>query len=230
MWSEPRFASMEAIGSLLEPWFWKTCRPEQYTGVIWGTGRMFGSDAIKFPKAEILAVRGKFTQESLGTNCPVGDPGLLAPVLKSEVPTLQQRFAVGVIPHWTQRHAPQVRRLARVSNKVKIIDPCAGVRQVLEDILRCDVVLSSAMHGLIVADSFGIPNRRIRLGTGRDAAAGMPNFKFNDYYSVVNATSPNPVLTQATSVDELVGLASHYAAPEVRSIQAELLKSLQHFR
>ena len=46
--------------------------------------------------------------------------------------------------------------------------------------LSCEAIISSALHGLIAADSFFFPNRWIKLS---DNLMGG-DFKFNDYYSV----------------------------------------------
>jgi polysaccharide pyruvyl transferase WcaK-like protein len=50
----------------------------------------------------------------------------------------------------------------------------------LNKLQSCEVVISSAMHSLIAADSLGMPNIRIKISdniTGGD-------YKFKDYYSV----------------------------------------------
>jgi len=62
----------------------------------------------------------------------------------------------------------------------KLIDITKNPIYILNEIAKCKVILSSAMHGLIVADSFNIPNQWIKLSEllyGGD-------YKFKDYYSV----------------------------------------------
>ena len=51
--------------------------------------------------------------------------------------------------------------------------------QILEEIASCEYVLSSSLHGLIVSDSFGIPNQRLVVS---EKLVG-DGYKFNDYYS-----------------------------------------------
>lgn len=50
---------------------------------------------------------------------------------------------------------------------------------VYEQIGSCEYVLSSSLHGLIISDSFGIPNLHIKV-TNNMRGDG---FKFEDYYS-----------------------------------------------
>jgi len=53
------------------------------------------------------------------------------------------------------------------------------VADVVAEISKCEAVLSSSLHGLVVADSFGIPNRR---AVASDLLTGG-DYKFRDYYS-----------------------------------------------
>jgi pyruvyltransferase len=48
--------------------------------------------------------------------------------------------------------------------------------------LECKIVLSSSLHGLVLADSFQIPNKRIVLSN--NIIGG--DFKFKDYYSGID--------------------------------------------
>lgn len=55
-------------------------------------------------------------------------------------------------------------------------------------------VVSSSLHGLIVADAMGIPNRRLIFG-GHDVreAAAISDFKFRDYYSAFGRDAPSAI-------------------------------------
>ena len=51
--------------------------------------------------------------------------------------------------------------------------------EVIKQLAQCRTVISSSLHGLIVADSFGIPNMHV-LFSDRPLGDG---YKFDDYYS-----------------------------------------------
>ncbi|RGY81624.1 hypothetical protein DXA18_05515 [Dorea sp. AM58-8] len=51
--------------------------------------------------------------------------------------------------------------------------------QVVKEIAECRYIISSSLHGLIVADSLGIPNMYLVFG---DRLLG-DGYKFEDYYS-----------------------------------------------
>lgn len=62
----------------------------------------------------------------------------------------------------------------------KIIDVRQAPLDTLQQIASCDFIVSTAMHGLIAADSLGIPNKWIEVS---DKVEGN-GYKFKDYYSV----------------------------------------------
>lgn len=54
--------------------------------------------------------------------------------------------------------------------------------ETLNKIAECETIVSSSLHGLVAADSLGIPNMRMKLSNhGFDFNV---DFKFDDYYSV----------------------------------------------
>ena len=54
-------------------------------------------------------------------------------------------------------------------------------------VAECEFIFSSALHGIICADSLGIPNRHIIL------TPDVGTYKFQDYYSVFKDFTYNPI-------------------------------------
>ena len=153
---------------------------------IWGTGFINYSDCEgRFFKRDMRfqAVRGEMTRTRVEKmtgrklDIPTADAGILADELLSEIP--QKRYEVGVIPHICDLKDPAVQELtAKYANSIFINvkdDPI----QVVKEIAQCKYILSSSLHGLVVADSFGIPNRYV-VFSERPLGDG---YKFADYYS-----------------------------------------------
>jgi pyruvyltransferase len=46
---------------------------------------------------------------------------------------------------------------------VKLIDVRGGVNEFVDDLLSCEVIASSSLHGLVAPDSYGIPSVWIRI-------------------------------------------------------------------
>lgn len=168
------------------------------------------SDERLMRRLNVRAVRGKITLERLRRltgqtldDVAAGDPGLLASRL---YPAKNPAFRVcGIIPHHaeladvkrsaetiamerdtgilqasTVKSMPAFDRLARIIPGAVVLNPESAPNVVIGRISECETILSSAMHGLIVADSFGIPNMRV---VASESLMGG-DYKFKDYYSV----------------------------------------------
>lgn len=133
-------------------------------------------------KCNFLALRGKYTKSRIENilkkkiNCPLGDGGLLASELLETMP--KKEYRVGVILHYVDKKSSFLKNI-KLEN-CKLIDISKNPIYILNEIAKCEVILSSAMHGLIVADSLNIPNQWIKLG---DILFGG-DYKFKDYYSI----------------------------------------------
>lgn len=134
-------------------------------------------------------VRGPLTASLLDLEMEeFGDPGLLISDLLSE--PIRKDGRIGFIPHLSQINSPKVLKALEGTPRLKLID----VRNddaltVVREIASCDYVLSSSLHGLIVADSFGIPNTWMQT----NGLHQTPKFKFYDYALSVGRVLSNPI-------------------------------------
>lgn len=153
---------------------------------VWGTGFINYDDCKgRFFKRDMVfhAVRGELSRRAVermtgkSLDIPTGDAGILASHLFNE--RQEKRYSVGIIPHICDIDDPSVAALARSYEDSVIINLRDEPVEVLRQIDRCEVILSSSLHGLIAADSFHIPNKHI-VFSDRPKGDG---FKFDDYYS-----------------------------------------------
>ncbi len=159
---------------------------------IWGTGLISTNDINKKiidRNFHIHAVRGRLTQKKLEIDVQaLGDPGLLSKFL---IPKQEKKIKILIVPHIAHKDLDSITKLHHSINSSTVADLSDDPLKVLKLIASSDIVISSSLHGLICADSFGIPN--IRLNVGQSLKGG--DFKFNDYYSSVNRdeiiTTPN---------------------------------------
>jgi len=92
-----------------------------------------------------------------------------------------------------------------------VIDVEQDWKRVLSQISACDVILSSSLHGLIVADSYQIPNARVSFS----GAIVGGDFKFFDYGHAIGRGEITARMIQ--SIDDLCA-----AAAELRSMHQVL--------
>ena len=171
IWSSAETSEIIMVGSILEH------MPKNYSGVVAGCGKLLEGSKIDLTKAKILSLRGPLTAKGI-PNVPVlGDPAMIADEL---VPIPEKKHDLGLIPHWSDQqleHNPIFKkynpRIIRVSD-----DPL----KVITEIGECKKIVSSSLHGIILADAFHIP-RRIEIAPAMlarpDIEGGL--FKWMDY-------------------------------------------------
>ncbi len=167
VWSPPENADLVCAGSVLD------VLPHGWTGVVAGSGVLHEHTRIDLRHATILGLRGKLTwelaQSGHKTDCVLGDPGLLVSEI---VPEVEKTHALGVVPHWTDLD------LASQHPDGHYINPRRDPVEVVTEIASCEQIVASSLHGVVVADAFGIP-RRVEPFAPKRYEGGT--FKFIDY-------------------------------------------------
>lgn len=151
---------------------------------VWGSGIMHEDAKIEVKPKAVHAVRGKLTREVLlknGVECPevYGDPCLLYPLFYK--PIRRKRFRIGIIPHYVDQDNEWVKKFSQ-NPFVKVINILNEPQQVVREVIECDMIFSSSLHGVIVGDAYGIPSYWIELSN----KVHGKGFKFRDYFSSVN--------------------------------------------
>jgi pyruvyltransferase len=174
--------------------------------LVWGSGLIDpqwlpGREALEH--ARFLALRGRLTQRLLAANganvssSMLGDPALVMPLFYQPARRLRQ-YRIGLVPHYADLDSPVVRYMAGLPD-VKLIDVGQQPEPFIDALAECDVIVSSSLHGLILADCYRIPNRWVRFS---NALIGG-EFKFHDYYSTTDApdTDVMTIRTRAEAGD-----------------------------
>jgi hypothetical protein len=96
------------------------------------------------------------------------------------------------------------------------------VKKCLHDLSACDLIVSSSLHGLIIADAYGIPNAWLNA---KNVHRGN-SWKFYDYFASVGRSSFEPVNFGTTSLTNFVhGPYFSYAKQERIAAMRECLRS-----
>lgn len=163
-----------AIGSVLSR--------VQDNSIVWGSGS-FGTEKSKriSLKATYHAVRGPLTRCLImneGIDCPktYGDPALLAPLIFD--PDVEVTHEVGVVIRWSDNEW----RNAQPQTGIKLIDlGTSDIESVIREIKSCKKIITSSLHGLIIADTYGIANAWLSSTSPKGG-----EFKFYDYFTSVD--------------------------------------------
>jgi pyruvyltransferase len=173
VFADPKRPHYLAIGSVLN-----RANPRSQ---VWGTGAFGTEDGAVFAThATYHAVRGPLSHArlaTLGIPCPevYGDPALLAPAYFS--PSVPKTHEYGIVARWSERRWHD----AEIGPDVRIIDlGTADVEGVIRAMLSCRRIVTGSLHGLVIADAYGIPSAWVRSGT---AYGGQ--YKFYDYFATV---------------------------------------------
>ena len=150
--------------------------------VVWGSGII--SKDYKIKPAKFLAVRGPQTRKLLleqGHQIPevYGDPAILLPRYYN--PEIKKEYKLGVIPHYND--FKEVSKWFIDRKDVLLIDLMTNdIEATTNQFLKCERIISSSLHGLIVAHAYQIPAVWQRFS---DKLFG-DNIKFQDYFESVN--------------------------------------------
>jgi hypothetical protein len=108
---------------------------------------------------EVYFVRGPRTAHVLGLDpqLAVGDAAILLRLIPEALPAAEpRRLGTAYMPHWDSAVSEQWESLANRAG-LGFIDPRWPVERVLAAIRSCDLLVTEAMHGAIVADALRIP-------------------------------------------------------------------------
>ena len=166
---------------------------------------VLGSGIIKkgeriTPNSNWKFVRGPITRNrilELGGDCPelYGDPALLLPLIYN--PVIPQKHKLGYIPH-------NVDYNIIVNDYDNVINlRTNNYKRTIDQILMCESIISSSLHGIIVAHAYGIP----AAWTESINPLKGDNVKFEDYFQSVGITDyiqstyDNPIFINPGKID-----------------------------
>ena len=206
-----------------------------------------GKPEVFFRRANVHAVRGRLSLGRLECilgksmeRAVAADPGLLAERLMSPDDRREKKYRIGIIPHHLEIHGYKeskrdyacprgllpadlaldvgcYEKIKRNLSDAVFIDMEADAMDCLKRIAECELIASSSLHGLIVADSLHIPNVRLLAS---DRLIGG-DYKFNDYYSAYSAKR-HVIFDLASAMDGEVRRLPEIVANRYVSVEEEI--------
>ena len=158
--------------------------------VIWGSGfREDPSGENRFHSLDVRAVRGPKTRDFLlkkGIDCPqvYGDPAVLMGHLFPEFKKQKPIYDYIIIPNIVE--------ISSFASYKNVVVPTLPWNEIVQKMNQSKLVISSSLHGIIVAEAYGIPARLLKMTWVE------PLLKYQDYYE----STGRPNFKYATSVQE----------------------------
>ena len=217
--SEPVYFGSGSILKLMKDWT---------NVIVWSSGIMNSNDTFDKPK-KILCVRGPLTRKrflELGYECPeiYGDLGLLLPKFYNV--KFDKKYQVGIIPHFVDFEF--CKKLFSKLDNIIVIDVCNDIEEVVNNICKCELTISSSLHGIIVSHAYNIKSCWAKFS---DNILG-DNVKYFDYYYSVNLTNvKKPIIigreinSQPNAVNYLVDIIENYPNPTFPINTEKLMKT-----
>lgn len=155
--------------------------------IVYGTGIMDPQREILGIPREIISVRGPRTRQVLlenGIDCPecYGDPVLLLPIFYNR--RASQVNCGGLILNMgtNSKNFEFINEVIRKYNlKMISMTDYEKWTDVVDEICSCQFIISESLHGLIVAETYGIPNVWVEFMDHPE----YWDFKYIDYYESI---------------------------------------------
>lgn len=184
---------------------------------VWGSGVLNAKLTYRLEKRklDVRAVRGPVTRAILmdyGYSVPevYGDPAIIMPEIYKAVP-LKNRKKYGLITH-----KDYVLNEKYEENKIARLNICTDDYQdFLNQLVSVDVVISSSLHGIILAEAYGVP--AVLLKPQIDIV------KYYDYYYSTGRIN----FPMADSIEQAIQIKP-VELPELDTIREKLKKSFPY--
>ena len=175
-----------AVGSII------TAGPQDCT--VWGSGLLntIILNRLASRKLDIRAVRGPLTRIILmdqGYEVPeiYGDPAILMPLIYDI--SVEKKYKVGLITHFNE---PVEDDSKDEFHRINIVTD--DYKNFVKEIKSCEMIISSSLHGIIFAESYGVP--AVLLKPRCDL------LKYFDYYYSTGRYN-FPMLDNLSKLDEI---------------------------
>lgn len=190
--------------------------------VVWGSGIMHNKPFTTPEKVKFLAVRGPLTKNLIGDQCPevYGDPALLMPLIYN--PPIVKKYEVGIIPHYVDKMRFRITDPNYLTINVLNSNPL----EIIDQMLSCKMIMSTSLHGIIVAEAYGIP--AVWLKVGNKIIGNC--FKFHDYFAATNRFDIRPIEIKKIVSNDNIVRAKAYTLPQPYINVEPLIKAWREYQ
>lgn len=225
LWVSPDFeGKVVGVGSVLT-----YARPGD---IVVGSGLIRPQHLDLSKRVQIIAVRGPLTAALVGadkTGLLFGDPGMVAAEYFGIAKAATPEFDVALVPHSVDQTLVS-ERIGRhpERDRMTFVDVHKPPLHVVKSIANARVVISSSLHGIVIAESLGVP--AVWVTISGDLTGG--NFKFNDYFLGTGRAAQSPLDFESGLRKALEGSAAPYLSDptQIRQALSQLASSCERVK
>ena len=197
---------------------------EKFDAVIWGSGVhvVRNVETLLFMKGimryDVRAVRGPLTRRILldcGYQCPevYGDPAIIMPLIY-DTEIMEKKYDVSVILHY----------YLKPEEFSKYVDHFINIRTTdykffIKEIKASKKIISSSLHGIILAETYGVPAVFLNTGGYVDKAL----IKYYDWYYSTNRWN----VKMARTIEEAIEMEP-MPLPELDEMRRKLMENFPY--
>lgn len=176
---------------------------------------------LRGPKTQKLVQENRFFKKNFESTWAgasnfqfLGDPALALKVLYQPQQLPENQDKICILPHYVHhKYFDKVKKWkkllpekynewpdSQILDKFKILDATWFWEDVVNQIFSCRAVISSSLHGLIISDTYDVPNIWLKQWKLRSHSRDDEDFKFYDYFD--SQGRPHVGLTNLKDFDE----------------------------
>ena len=136
----------------------------------------------------------------------------------------KKEYDLGIVAHFHDSSSELIARIAKDIPNSILLDVKSDTYSFTKKLTKCKAVISTAMHPIVAADSYGIPNIWATTGNSK-----ISSYKFGDYYSAFGIYNVPVFQLDSKRFDrkDLEEIISNYSISreQVEKIQENLIES-----
>ena len=208
--------------------------------LVFGSGNHFNEPKQNHKRVNVkyLYIRGLLSKDNLNLSNEVnskirlGDLGLILSRIFPQK-NINKVYDYCIFPHFSQYETIERYNFFITKTGGILVSPLWSPIKIIKLLNQSKHVFSSSLHGIIVSDSFNIPNTwtNFEISSNKEIIKQIDNFKFYDYYSTFNI-SPKPYLFDLENVYDSLSIKSkhsNYYFEQINNVKSNLYSDFKNF-
>ena len=142
---------------------------------------------------------------------------------------VNKKYDLGIIPHFVDKDSEVVNKWEQSQGSKNIIDTLDTPEQVIYKIKQCRNIISSSLHGLIIAETYGIPSAWFVMPQ-ETRNKNYSFYKYLDHYSALGIEIEPYIATGAETIKQLIDITTLKPKKEIDTCISNLDACMKQLR